>query len=220
MLSYNHGSRFLTVPFEPEKICMMPASGRIYHPGPKRLGGLGLISDKLGILWTSVIWNWIMIQLFFSNDSILNYSRNKDLYLMMGKKIHQLSLFGMKNPCSWQMNWSTYYQSKKLKSFYSIANFQNFFSVIPKSCLRKNFKKTKLSTISTLRSLTWSLMGEPELTSNMKWYLKTTSILLQLKSHKHILVRELAKFWWRMPLNFVWKIGLNSLVLVGTLMTT
>ena len=54
LLSYNHGSRFLTVPFEPQKICMMPTSGRIYHPGPSRLGNIGLISDKLGILWTSV----------------------------------------------------------------------------------------------------------------------------------------------------------------------
>ena len=53
LLSYNHGSRFLTVPFEPQKICMMPTSGRIYHPGPSRLGNIGLISDKLGILWTS-----------------------------------------------------------------------------------------------------------------------------------------------------------------------
>jgi len=53
ILSYNHGSRFLTVPFEPQKICMMPTSGRIYHPGPDRLGSIGLISDKLGILWTS-----------------------------------------------------------------------------------------------------------------------------------------------------------------------
>ena len=32
---------------------MMPTSGRIYHPGPDRLGSIGLISDKLGILWTS-----------------------------------------------------------------------------------------------------------------------------------------------------------------------
>ena len=65
ILSYNHGSRFLTVPFEPEKICMMPSSGRIYHPGPSKLGGIGLISDKLGILWTSVRKTFIFILIHF-----------------------------------------------------------------------------------------------------------------------------------------------------------
>ena len=54
LLSYNHGSRLLSVAFEPEKICMMPETGRIYHPGPEKTGGLGLLSDKLGIMWTTV----------------------------------------------------------------------------------------------------------------------------------------------------------------------
>jgi len=53
LLSYNNGSRFLTVDFEPEKICMTPSTGRIYHPGPEKTGGIGLLGDKLGILWTS-----------------------------------------------------------------------------------------------------------------------------------------------------------------------
>lgn len=54
LLSYNHGARFLTVDFQPESICMVPETGRIYHPGPERIGGLGLLSDKLGIMWTNV----------------------------------------------------------------------------------------------------------------------------------------------------------------------
>ena len=54
LLSYNNGSRFLTVDFQPEKICMMPSTGRIYHPGPEKTGGIGLLGDKLGILWTTV----------------------------------------------------------------------------------------------------------------------------------------------------------------------
>ena len=54
LLSYNNGSRFLTVDFQPEKICMMPSTGRIYHPGPEKTGGIGLLGDKLGILWTAV----------------------------------------------------------------------------------------------------------------------------------------------------------------------
>jgi len=53
LLSYNNGSRFLVVNFEPEKICMMPSTGRVYHPGPEKTGGIGLLSDKLGIRWTS-----------------------------------------------------------------------------------------------------------------------------------------------------------------------
>merc|ERR1712018_1038732 len=51
LLSYNHGSRFLTVDFEPEKISMEPLTGRVYHPGPQRVGGIGLSSDKLALTW-------------------------------------------------------------------------------------------------------------------------------------------------------------------------
>ena len=52
MLSYGHAGLLLTVPFEPEKICMVPDTGRVYHPGPDKSGGIGLISDKLSIEWT------------------------------------------------------------------------------------------------------------------------------------------------------------------------
>lgn len=31
---------------------MVPETGRVYHPGPELCGGLGLIADKLSILWT------------------------------------------------------------------------------------------------------------------------------------------------------------------------
>lgn len=64
LLSYNHGSRLLTVDFEPEKICMMPETGRIYHPGPDKTGGLGLLSDKLGIMWTTVSTHNRVLQTF------------------------------------------------------------------------------------------------------------------------------------------------------------
>ena len=106
ILSYNHGSRFLAVPFEPEKICMMPSSGRIYHPGPSKLGGIGLISDKLGILWTSVRKNFYLYSYIFLNQlSNVTYIyqlfllyRSNDLYLMKEKKIHQLNLYGKRMP--------------------------------------------------------------------------------------------------------------------------
>jgi len=32
---------------------MVPLTGRIYHPGPVKTGGIGLLSDKLAIAWTS-----------------------------------------------------------------------------------------------------------------------------------------------------------------------
>ena len=51
-LAFNHADRFLTVPFKPEKICMT-TSGRVYHPAPEKVGGVGLISDKLSIEWTA-----------------------------------------------------------------------------------------------------------------------------------------------------------------------
>ena len=54
LLSYNHGSRFLAIDFEPKKITMVPMTGRVYHPGPIKTGGIGLLSDKLAIAWTSV----------------------------------------------------------------------------------------------------------------------------------------------------------------------
>lgn len=39
----------LTFPFQPEKICMLPESGRIYHPGPEKVGGVALIKSSLAI---------------------------------------------------------------------------------------------------------------------------------------------------------------------------
>lgn len=53
LISYNHGGRGLTLKFEPEKICMMPDTGRVYHPAPEKLAGMGLLSDKLSLQWTS-----------------------------------------------------------------------------------------------------------------------------------------------------------------------
>ncbi|GFQ91074.1 UPF0598 protein CG30010 [Trichonephila clavata] len=48
-LSYGHTGELLKVKFEPEMICMLPESGRIYHPGPEATGGVGLIKSSLAI---------------------------------------------------------------------------------------------------------------------------------------------------------------------------
>ena len=37
------------MPFEPEKVCMLPKSGRIYHPAPENGGGVGLIKSSIAI---------------------------------------------------------------------------------------------------------------------------------------------------------------------------
>ena len=39
----------LRVPFQPSKLCMLPQSGRLYHPAPERTGGIGLIKSQLTI---------------------------------------------------------------------------------------------------------------------------------------------------------------------------
>ena len=52
LLAYNHAERLLTSEFNPEKICMTKY-GRVYHPAPDKAGGVGLISDKLSIDWTT-----------------------------------------------------------------------------------------------------------------------------------------------------------------------
>lgn len=48
-LSYCGGGAKLTVPFRPESLFMQPVSGRLYHPGPERGGGVGLIRSALAI---------------------------------------------------------------------------------------------------------------------------------------------------------------------------
>ena len=43
------GTPTLTVPFQPDSLCMLPASGRVYHSGLERLGGVGLVKSSLAI---------------------------------------------------------------------------------------------------------------------------------------------------------------------------
>ena len=48
VLMYNNCGNELYVPYEPTKI-FMGSSGRIYHPGPDILHGIGLIKSQLAI---------------------------------------------------------------------------------------------------------------------------------------------------------------------------
>ncbi|RWS20339.1 UPF0598 protein-like isoform X1, partial [Leptotrombidium deliense] len=46
-LSYGYCD--LTFPFIPEDICMVPKTGRVYHPSLQTMGGVGLIKSSLAI---------------------------------------------------------------------------------------------------------------------------------------------------------------------------
>ena len=48
-LSYGGAGSSLTQPFQPEKLCMLPDSGRVYHIGPTLLGGVGLVKSSLAL---------------------------------------------------------------------------------------------------------------------------------------------------------------------------
>ncbi|KAK3580316.1 hypothetical protein CHS0354_003551 [Potamilus streckersoni] len=46
---YGYAGDTLSVPFQPEKVCMLPETGRVYHPASPSVGGVGLIKSKLAI---------------------------------------------------------------------------------------------------------------------------------------------------------------------------
>ena len=48
-LTYAHAGDLLTVPFQPQGLCMLPESGRVYHPAPSLPTGVGLIKSSLAI---------------------------------------------------------------------------------------------------------------------------------------------------------------------------
>ncbi|XP_050675928.1 UPF0598 protein CG30010 [Leptidea sinapis] len=48
-LTYGYVGDSLTYQFSPEKIYMLPATGRVYHPADEKYGGIGLIRSKLAI---------------------------------------------------------------------------------------------------------------------------------------------------------------------------
>ncbi|XP_039555363.1 UPF0598 protein C8orf82 homolog, partial [Passer montanus] len=46
-LSYCGGGAELTVPFRPGALAVLPENGRLYHPAPERVGGVGLVRSAL-----------------------------------------------------------------------------------------------------------------------------------------------------------------------------
>lgn len=49
LLSYGGAGNLLTVSFQPEKLCMLPGTGRVYHSGLDVMGGVGLVKSSLAI---------------------------------------------------------------------------------------------------------------------------------------------------------------------------
>lgn len=48
-LAHNHAGELLKRTFEPERVIMLPATGRVYHPAHEKAGSVGLIRSKLAI---------------------------------------------------------------------------------------------------------------------------------------------------------------------------
>ncbi|CAG5135293.1 unnamed protein product [Candidula unifasciata] len=49
LLSFGGAGDKLTVKFEPENLCMLPQTGRVYHPASEQYGSIGLIKSALAI---------------------------------------------------------------------------------------------------------------------------------------------------------------------------
>ena len=49
LLSYGGAGDRMTLPFEPANVCMLPDTGRVYHPAPEQYGNIGLIKSSLAI---------------------------------------------------------------------------------------------------------------------------------------------------------------------------
>ena len=49
VLSYGGAGDSLCVLFQPQKLCMLPEGGRVYHAGPDKLEGVGLVKSSLAI---------------------------------------------------------------------------------------------------------------------------------------------------------------------------
>lgn len=48
-LSFGYAGDLLTTEFNPDKIYMLPLTGRVYHPADDKYGGVGLVKSKLAI---------------------------------------------------------------------------------------------------------------------------------------------------------------------------
>ncbi|XP_050175620.1 UPF0598 protein C8orf82 homolog isoform X2 [Myiozetetes cayanensis] len=52
LLSLCGAGAALAVPFEPRGLALLPRNGRLYHPAPPRVGGVGLVRSALAAEWS------------------------------------------------------------------------------------------------------------------------------------------------------------------------
>ena len=57
---------------------MDPATGRVYHPASDKVGGVGLVADKLSILWTKVSDPLEIALMKLSDDSVVLFLGDDD----------------------------------------------------------------------------------------------------------------------------------------------
>ncbi|XP_045595447.1 UPF0598 protein CG30010-like [Procambarus clarkii] len=48
-IAYGNAGDLMTFPFQPSELCMQVETGRVYHPAPERVGGVGLVRSQLAI---------------------------------------------------------------------------------------------------------------------------------------------------------------------------
>ncbi|XP_053640806.2 UPF0598 protein CG30010 isoform X1 [Cherax quadricarinatus] len=48
-LAYNHAGEAMSHQFQPSELCMQVETGRVYHPAPEHVGGVGLVRSQLSI---------------------------------------------------------------------------------------------------------------------------------------------------------------------------
>lgn len=52
LLSYCGGAERLALPFQPHNLLVLPENGRLYHPAPAQVGGVGLVRSALALEWS------------------------------------------------------------------------------------------------------------------------------------------------------------------------
>lgn len=82
LLSYGGAGNAMTSKFLPTRICMLPNTGRVYHPAPAKVGGIGLVKSSLAIELSKYFefengednppthFNWMEKRIYLDNDLI------------------------------------------------------------------------------------------------------------------------------------------------------
>ena len=70
-LTFNGIGDLMTVPFQPNKLCMLPLNGRVYHPASDKVGGVGILKTSLAVRFSS---NFVFSNCSSENDPPTHFS--------------------------------------------------------------------------------------------------------------------------------------------------